>query len=38
LRHGLHRNQLYMWRRELRSGGLSTASVAVRRHGTDLPG
>src|SRR3954449_10197125 len=24
LRHGLHRNQLYMWRRELRSGALAS--------------
>jgi len=27
LRHGLHRNQLYMWRRELRSGGLGKAGA-----------
>ena len=27
LRHGLHRNQLYMWRRELRSGALGNASA-----------
>src|SRR5215203_4676919 len=27
LRHGLHRNQLYMWRRELRSGALANAGV-----------
>ena len=27
LRHGLHRNQLYMWRRELRSGALGKASA-----------
>jgi transposase len=29
LRHGLHRNQLYMWRREVRSGGLTQAGAAV---------
>jgi transposase len=29
LRHGLHRNQLYMWRRELRSGALGKAGGAV---------
>ena len=27
LRHGLHRNQLYMWRRELRSGALAKGGV-----------
>jgi transposase len=27
LRHGLHRNQLYMWRRELRSGALGKAGT-----------
>ena len=27
LRHGLHRNQLYMWRRELRSGALGNAGA-----------
>jgi transposase len=27
LRHGLHRNQLYTWRRELRSGALSHAGA-----------
>jgi len=27
LRHGLHRNQLYMWRREVRSGALSNAGA-----------
>jgi transposase len=27
LRHGLHRNQLYMWRRELRSGALGKAGA-----------
>ena len=27
LRHGLHRNQLYMWRRELRSGALGNADA-----------
>ena len=29
LRHGLHRNQLYMWRRELRSGALGKAGAAL---------
>jgi len=29
LRHGLHRNQLYMWRRELRSGALATRGIAM---------
>jgi transposase len=29
LRHGLHRNQLYIWRRELRSGTLAKAGVAL---------
>jgi transposase len=29
LRHGLHRNQLYMWRRELRSGAFAKAGAAV---------
>jgi transposase len=29
LRHGLHRNQLYMWRRELRSGALAQAGAAL---------
>ena len=29
LRHGLHRNQLYMWRRELRSGALAKPGVAM---------
>jgi transposase len=29
LRHGLHRNQLYMWRRELRSGALVNAGGAL---------
>ena len=29
LRHGLHRNQLYMWRRELRSGALTNPGVAM---------
>jgi len=29
LRHGLHRNQLYMWRRELRSGALANPGVAL---------
>src|SRR5918998_5274318 len=28
-RHGLHRNQLYMWRRELRSGALANSGVAL---------
>jgi transposase len=27
LRHGLHRNQLYMWRRELRSGAFGKAGA-----------
>jgi transposase len=27
LRHGLHRNQLYMWRREVRSGALAKAGA-----------
>src|ERR687893_628096 len=27
LRHGLHRNQLYMWRRELRTGALGNAGA-----------
>ena len=27
LRHGLHRNQLYMWRREVRSGALGNAGA-----------
>jgi len=27
LRHGLHRNQLYMWRREVRSGALGNADA-----------
>ncbi len=27
LRHGLHRNQLYTWRRELRSGALGKAGI-----------
>ena len=27
LRHGLHRNQLYMWRREVRSGTLANADT-----------
>ena len=27
LRHGLHRNQLYMWRREFRSGALANAGA-----------
>ena len=27
LRHGLHRNQLYMWRREVRSGALGKTSA-----------
>ena len=27
LRHGLHRNQLYMWRREVRSGALANAGA-----------
>ena len=29
LRHGLHRNQLYMWRRELRSGALTNCGTAM---------
>ena len=29
LRHGLHRNQLYMWRRELRSGALASPGIAM---------
>ena len=29
LRHGLHRNQLYMWRREFRSGALAKAGAAL---------
>ena len=29
LRHGLHRNQLYMWRRELRSGAFAKAGAAL---------
>jgi transposase len=29
LRHGLHRNQLYMWRREFRSGALGKAGAAL---------
>ena len=29
LRHGLHRNQLYMWRREFRSGALVNAGAPV---------
>jgi transposase len=29
LRHGLHRNQLYMWRRELRSGALTNRGIAL---------
>ena len=29
LRHGLHRNQLYMWRREVRSGALTTRGIAM---------
>jgi transposase len=29
LRHGLHRNQLYMWRREFRSGALTKAGAAL---------
>ena len=29
LRHGLHRNQLYMWRREVRSGGLVNRGIAM---------
>ena len=29
LRHGLHRNQLYMWRREVRSGALANRGIAM---------
>ena len=29
LRHGLHRNQLYMWRREVRSGGLGKVGAGL---------
>jgi transposase len=29
LRHGLHRNQLYMWRREVRSSALATRGIAM---------
>jgi transposase len=29
LRHGLHRNQLYMWRRAFRSGALANAGAPV---------
>ena len=29
LRHGLHRNQLYMWPREVRSGAFAKAGIAV---------
>jgi transposase len=29
LRHGLHRNQLYMWRREVRSGVLANRGIAM---------
>jgi transposase len=29
LRHGLHRNQLYMWRRQVRSGALASSGVAL---------
>lgn len=29
LRHGLHRNQLYMWRREMRTGALAKAGGAL---------
>jgi transposase len=29
LRHGLHRNQLYMWRRELRSDALTNRGIAM---------
>jgi transposase len=29
LRHGLHRNQLYMWRREVRSGALANRGLAL---------
>jgi transposase len=29
LRHGLHRNQLYMWRREVRTGALANPGAPV---------
>jgi transposase len=29
LRHGLHRNQLYMWRRELRSGAFASPGIVM---------
>ena len=29
LRHGLHRNQLYTWRREVRSGALANRGAAL---------
>ena len=29
LRHGLHRNQLYMWRRQVRSGALANAGASL---------
>src|SRR4051794_16251573 len=29
LRYGLHRNQLYMWRRELRSGALASPGMVI---------
>ena len=29
LRHGLHRNQLYMWRREVRSGALANRGIVM---------
>jgi transposase len=29
LRHGVHRNQLYAWRRELRSGALTKRGIAM---------
>jgi transposase len=29
LRHGLHRNQLYMWRREVRSDALANRGIAM---------
>src|SRR5918911_2281092 len=29
LRHGLHRNQLYMWRREVRSGALVNRGIVM---------
>jgi len=29
LRHGLHRNQLYMWRRQVRSGALANAGAGL---------